>query len=358
MKSNRIFWLFVFLNLLAAGCRITLQTEIPAATPPLITATLPPLPTPRPTETASPTALPPTPAPVLGVTATRLNVRAEPSTAGQVLGILPPNVTVQIVGQDAGGTWWQILYEAGEGGKGWVTAQYVQTAARPEVPVIGGVEEGAGSAVVIQPINVRSGPGTAFNSLGLLNPNDSVRLTGKNQDGTWLQIAFSGAPNGQGWVNAAFVRAQGVEQLPVVADSGTVIGTATPVDTPLPPSPTILPAPLDSDSAAAPLKTILFERDGIQTVIYNGEVSSPAGDAEDWIAFTPYDRFVFISLQCSGNGALLVEIGTDRLTFSCNETERAIPVTPGVAHLVHLQAVPSSGTLQTVNYTLRIKARP
>ncbi len=359
MKPNPVSSLLALASLLLTGCSITLQTELPTAAPLVITATLPPLPTPRPTETASPPPPTPTLVPVTGITSTQLNVRAEASTAGQVLGILPPNTTVQIVGQDAGGNWWQILYEAGEDGKGWVTAQYVQTAAGSQVPLVGSAEEGsAASAVVLQQINVRSGPGTGFNSLGILNANDTVRLTGKNQDGTWLQIAFSSAPDGKGWINAAFVRAQGIEALPILAESGEVMGTATPVDTPLPPTPTIVPAPMDLDSAAAPLKTILFEHDGTQTLIYNGEVSIPEGDAEDWIAFTPYGRFVFLSLQCSGNGSLLAEIAASRLTFSCGENKRAVTVTPGAVHLLHIKAAPADGTLQTVNYILTIQARP
>ncbi|GAB4457906.1 MAG: hypothetical protein Kow0070_10740 [Anaerolineales bacterium] len=345
---------------LISGCRITLQTELPTAVPTtLITATLPPSPTPRPSETPPPPPPTPTIAPVPGVTSTQLNVRAEPSTAGEVLGILAANVNVQIVGQDPGGNWWQILYEAGPDGKGWVTAQYVRTAAKPEVPVIGsGRTDTAGSAVVLQQINVRSGPGTAFNSLGILNTNDVIRLTGKNRDGSWLQIEFSGGADGKGWVNAAFVRTSDADALPIVADSGEVAGTATPADTPLPPTPTVVPAPSDFDSAEAPLKTILFERAGTQTLIYNGSVSAPEGDAQDWIAFTPYGNFVIVSLQCTGSGSLRAEVTPPGLLIDCNAPETAVPVTPGAAHLVHVEALSPDGALQSITYTLTIKARP
>lgn len=344
--------------LLTAGCSITIQTELPTVIPTtLITATLPPSLTPPPSATSTPLPPPPTAAPVAGTTSTQVNVRAEPSTTGKVLGILPANVSVQIVGRDPGGNWWQILYEAGSEGKGWVTAQYIRTATQPEVPVIGSGEEGA-VAVVIQQLNVRSGPGTGFNSLGILNANDVVRLTGKNRDGSWLQIEFAGGADGKGWVNAAFVRADGVDALPIIAETGEVAGTATPADTPLPPPPTVVPAPLDFDSADAPLKTILFERAGTRTLIYNGEVSVPEGDREDWIAFTPYGGFVFISLQCTGNGSLRAEITASGLTFACNEAGSVVPVTAGTAHLLHLEAVSTSGALQSIQYTLTIQARP
>jgi len=288
-----------------------------------------------------------------------LNVRAEPSTASEVLGIIAANQTVQIVGQDPGGNWWQIIYETSADGKGWVTSQYVETATRPEVPVIGG--EGASpnsgnSAVVIQQLNIRSGPGTSFDSLGILNANDVVSLTGKNRDGTWLQIEFAAGPDGKGWVNAAFVKADTLDVLPIVSDLGEVVGTGTPMDTPLPPAPTIVPAAMDFDSADVPLKTILFERAGTQTLIYNGDVSTPDGDMEDWIAFTPYDHFVFVSIQCTGNGSLHVDVIGTASDLACNGTAQAIQVEAGTMQTIHIEALPASGMLQYINYTLTIKA--
>lgn len=360
--QKQVISLLAAVSFLATGCSISIQTELPSAVPTtLITATLPPSPTARPSETPTPPPPAPTVVPVPGTTSTQLNVRAQPSTAGEALGVIAAGVTVQIVGRDPGGNWWQILYEAGSDGKGWVTAQYVETADRLEVPVIGGGGAGPGSgvsAVVIQQLNVRSGPGTSFNPLGILNADDVVSLTGKNRDGTWLQIEFASGPDGKGWVSAAFVKAQGVDTLPIVADTGEVVGTGTPMDTPPPPTPTVVPAPMDLDSADAPLKTILFERAGTQTLIYNGDVSAPDGDPADWIAFTTYNDYVFVSLQCSGNGSLRAEISGSGQKIACNEPEMALPVTPGTLYLVRLEAVSTSGALQAVNYTLTIKARP
>src|SRR6185503_1574198 len=143
-----------------------------------------------------------------------VNVRLEPSTASTVLGIIPADTTVEITGKDPDGKWWQIIYPHPEGidGKGWVTAQYITTDRTSDVPTIGGEETNPNNgnvAVVQEPINVRSGPGTDFNSLGTLNPHDVVNLTGKDQNGAWLQVEFPSGPEGKGWVNAAFVQAQG-----------------------------------------------------------------------------------------------------------------------------------------------------
>lgn len=359
--SSTLKTFLLIASLLFSGCSITIQTEFPTPTAPLLaTATLPPTQTPRPSETFTPPPPTPTIVPVQGTTSTQLNVRAEPSTVSETLGIIAANTSVQIVGRDPGGNWWQILYEAGTEGKGWVAAQYVETEAGPEVPVIGGGAESdsANGTVVIQQLNIRSGPGTGFNSLGILNANDVVNLTGKNRDGSWLQIEFSDGPDGKGWVNAAFVRTDDAGSLPIVSDSGEVVGTGTPMDIPLPPTPTLAPAPMDFDSADAPSKTILFERVGTQTLIYNGDVSQPDGDAEDWIAFTPYGNTVFASVQCAGNGSLHVEFVGSGSSLSCNEAEKIVPVQAGFAQLVHIQAATASDALRYVRYTLTIKANP
>src|SRR5687768_8087404 len=134
-------------------------TETASPTPALLTATLPPPITPQQTDT--PLAAPPTPTlvPAEGITSTQVNVRVEPSTASTVLGIIPPDMRVEIIGKDPGGSWWQILYPPGTQEKGWVTAQYIITAGTPEVPVIGGgADPGGGNVAIIQQqLNVRSG---------------------------------------------------------------------------------------------------------------------------------------------------------------------------------------------------------
>jgi uncharacterized protein YraI len=288
-------------------------------------------------------------------------VRAEPSTTGDVLGLIPASTKVQIIGTDPGGNWWQILYPAGSEGKGWVTAKYVTTVSKPQVPVIGGGEanpNAGNSAVVIQQLNVRNGPGTSFDSVGILNANDVVTLTGKNSNGSWLQIAFDKALNGNGWVNAAFLKANDLGSLPIVADSGAVVGTGTPENTPLPPTPTIVPAPLDKDSAEQPIKTVIFDRGGTNTLLYNGDVSTPDGDTEDWISVTPYGENLYVSIECVGNGtARALMIGSD-VKVECNQPMRLVPAEAGLPFLIEIQAVPASDALQYVRYNLTIKASP
>lgn len=329
--------------------------------PRIITATLNPTPTLPPSETSLPPAPQPTVTPVEGVATTQLNVRAEPSTASEVLGIVGTNTKIQIVGRDSNENWWQIIFEAGAGGKGWVTAQYVETAGRPDVPVIGG--SGANplsgnTAIIIQQINIRSGPGTGFNSLGTLNANDVVNLTGKNSAGTWLQIDFLKGPEGKGWINSGFARMDAGVNLLVVSDEGNVIGTGTPADTPLPPTLTIVPALSDFDSANAPVKTVLLGGVGTHSALYNGDVSFPEGDTEDWISITPQENTVYASVKCTGSQSIQIKVVGTSINLQCNGTTRAISTSMNNPFLIHIQAQGTENQLQYTSYILNIKVSP
>ena len=364
----RTLLIVAILALIGAGCDVQIRREpLPTKTPFRVTPTLPGTPTSAPSETAAPPPEQPTVVPVAGVTSTQVNVRAEPSTAGSVLGIIPAETRVEITGKDPGESWWQINYPQGADGKGWVTAQYVIAPNEAEIPVVGGTQTdptGGNVAVVQQQLNVRSGPGTGFNSLGTLNPQDVVALTGKDPNGAWLQIDFpSGAgPDGKGWVNAAFVQAQGVESLPIITETGEIVGTGTPTSIPFTPTPTVVPAPEDNDSPGAPIASVVFEPAGTQTLIYTGDLSGPQGDTEDWIAFKPYSSSVFVSMECQGSDSLQIKLienarpsGT---SIACGQPINQMNVQPGSNYLVHLQAPSTIDHLQYIRYILTIKTRP
>jgi len=107
------------------------STATPSPSP---TATLTPVPTstlsPLPTQT-------PTPAPPQGVVREGpLNLREGPGIVYSSIGQLEEGMAVEITGRDEEGTWWQIAYEAGEEGRGWIAAEYVQTSGEIAVEVV------------------------------------------------------------------------------------------------------------------------------------------------------------------------------------------------------------------------------
>lgn len=240
-----------------------------------------------------------------------------------------------------------------------MTAQYVTVTNPSAIPVLGADSDNGRVAIVQQQINVRSGPGTGFNSLGTLSPQDVVNLTGKDSNGTWLQIEYPSGPEGKGWVSAGFVQAQGVESLPIITEAGHVVGTGTPTTIPATPTRTLIPAPTDDDSAGNPIVSVIFDPSETYTLIYNGDVSSPAGDPEDWIRFVPFGRQVSLEVSCM-SGELKIDLMQESqqpaLIIGC-DSRQVLNVTPGQAAVIHIRAAAGNGQMYSA-YTVKVKSIP
>lgn len=313
--------------------------------------------------TFAPPTLAPTAMPQEGTTTSQVNVRGEPSTAGAPLGMIGPDTRVQVLGKDPSGNWVQILYKQGSDGKGWLTAQYVNVKDMNSIPVIGGVDGSGPSGVIIQQVNVRTGPGTDSNTVGILNPKDIVSLVGKDPNGAWLQIQFANGPDGKGWVNTAYVQASGVDTLPIVGGTGEVLGTGTPTSIPSTITPTLIAAPQDNDSAQAPAVNVSFSPIGTRSLIYSSDVSTPEGDPEDWIQFSPFSTTVNASLTCFGNGKLNVELlqagkpVQNWGSLACGETKQII-LSSSLPYLLRLSAVSQGSSLVSVHYIIIVETAP
>ncbi|RME87363.1 MAG: SH3 domain-containing protein [Anaerolineae bacterium] len=371
LTMRRLPLSFFLLVLLTTACDVRISTPASTSTAlPFVTPTLPPTLTPRPSATPIPPTVPPTVAPVEAITTTTVNVRSEPNTASDILGRLGNATPVFIIGKDASGSWYQILYEKAPEGKGWLAAAYVRTQGEPDVPVIGaGGESGEGaSGLVTEKINVRSGPGTDFDSLGILNPNDVVTLVGRNASGTWLQIVYAAGPEGKGWIAAGYVQVQEEVDLPIVTEEGAVVGTGTPTPLPPTPTPTLVPAPPDDDSAQSPAVHVVFSPAASRAFSYSSDLSSPQGDSEDWVEFTfstPSDvARVLLSLTCQGNGEVRVELWQDGQklddwgSLACGDEEVPLTLYREEPFLFRLRAVGSGEGLSYVAYTLTVRAVP
>lgn len=71
------------------------------------------------------------------------------------------------------------------------------------------------SVHISRAINVRAGPGTLYAVLGVAGVGDSYPLLGRNEEGSWWQIAYGGLI---GWVLADLVEAEGVGEVPLAQD--------------------------------------------------------------------------------------------------------------------------------------------
>ena len=80
-------------------------------------------------------------------------------------------------------------------------------------------------------LNVRAGPSTSYEILGLVPAGTLVEIVGQNSDGSWWQIVFVGGPDQRGWVSAEFAPSENAASVPVV-DTPTPQPTETPTDQP------------------------------------------------------------------------------------------------------------------------------
>ncbi|MFH2101975.1 MAG: SH3 domain-containing protein [Chloroflexota bacterium] len=65
-------------------------------------------------------------------------------------------------------------------------------------------------------VNVRTGPGQGYNSVGLVDPGGEVLVTGVDESGEWYQVLFEAGPSGKGWAAAAYITVENTGSLPVV----------------------------------------------------------------------------------------------------------------------------------------------
>jgi hypothetical protein len=82
-------------------------------------------------------------------------------------------------------------------------------------------------------VNVRAGPGTDYDRVGVLVPGQTSAILGRNPEGTWFEIEYIGGPNGIGWVSRDLVHVFGdVDTMPTILPPPTP--TLPPTTTPPP----------------------------------------------------------------------------------------------------------------------------
>jgi hypothetical protein len=234
-----------------------------------------------------------------------------------------------------------------------VRAEYVQVNATAEIPLIE-ITAGSGAAVsglVIQKINVRNGPGTEYDSLGVLNSNDVVFITGKDASGAWIQIEFANAPDGKGWVTAKFLQVENIEAVPMIGAAAEE--TAMPTSAVFAPNEIVMSAMQDGDSMQAPLAVAVFSAAGSRALQVSGDVSAPDGDTEDWIQFTTAGEVVAIKVTCPEN-TLRVELWLEEkpvngFSLSCRE-KSFVTVVPNSRYFLRL-----SNESGYTNYVLSVE---
>ena len=362
---KRFFWLLVVIPFLIASCGTPQLVASPTASTVFLSTSSPTL---APTATTQPPAPTATPKLIEGTLTIKVNVRSGPGTTYDSLGLLDAEEKVQILFSDPSGKWYRILYPGAPEGYGWVAAQFLRIPVWTLVPLLASPTPAGPGGRVLQRLNVRSGPGTTFNSLGLLEAEATVFLTGKNSTASWFQIEYPAGAGGRGWVTAQYIQTDAAN-LPVLDDFGTPVASSSgPTPIPITPTPTVGPAFSDKDSRLNPAIRVTFSASGTRQFTYSSQVSVPDGDPEDWVEFTPYsvnasDARLIFSLACSGNGTLNVALWQDGTllagwgTLACGDLNKLIPLPAGRVYQMHLAPIPGDG-LTLVNYVLTVQNTP
>jgi N-acetylmuramoyl-L-alanine amidase len=157
------------------------------------------------------------------VMSTYLNVRSGPGINFTSLGQVIAGDTLPIVGRTADGQWFQVETPFGTG---WVAAGFVVTrnefGASPVTTASAAEADVAGPVGIVNTgaLNVRTGPGPQYTSLGTLAGGTEVLIIGRNANWSWYLIE---TPVGTGWGSALYIVARGdTAGIPFVPAGATV----------------------------------------------------------------------------------------------------------------------------------------
>ncbi len=150
----------------------------------------------------------------------------------------------------------------------------------PNMPVAVVPTPAAGEPAAVANTNttIYSGPGENYVMYATFLTGSTAKIIGKSEDGLWWVISVPPAPNGQGWINAAWVTATGADGVAVVA---------TP---PVPPTVDMVPpAPEDPQATAIANVNIRsgpgtnFPAYGVAPFGTTGRVIGKSEDGEWWV---------------------------------------------------------------------------
>jgi uncharacterized protein YraI len=170
----------------------------------------------------------------LTITASSLNVRANPSKDASVVTQLPRDTQVEKLTASSDGQWFQVRTAAGA--SGWIAAQYAVEApsAAPAAPAPAPAAAPAQVQVAADRLNVRDTPSPAGAVVAQVTRGTTLARLGVSADGQWYQVSGGGVT---GWLSSQYAT-------PVAAAS------AAPAQTPQAPVPQAAPASTASGGIA------------------------------------------------------------------------------------------------------------
>ncbi|MFN8450336.1 MAG: serine hydrolase [Anaerolineae bacterium] len=85
------------------------------------------------------------------------------------------------------------------------------------------------TGTVLGEINVRYGPGTEYDRVGVAQAGDVLTITARNTQVPWVQVSYPDSPNGFAWVLADLLEIQGsLDDVPPISQTNLRLPTLTP----------------------------------------------------------------------------------------------------------------------------------
>ena len=228
-------------------------------------------------------------------------------------------------------------------------------------------------------LNVRSDPSADGNLLGTVEIFASVQIVGKDPTSSWWMIVYPESPTGTGWITAQFVQVPDPSGVPVIGaqpqaagntnitEAGpTVAGDELGVLSPTPNS-SLASAFPDGDSAQSPAVSVTLSKTTTRTFNYSSDISTPDGDAEDWVQFildgsNGQQSTVFVGLDCKGSGGLNVELIQNNSllqgweNISCGQySQLQLNLFVGAPYTLHLYPAQGDGSQIYIAYTVIVQ---
>lgn len=180
---------------------------------------------------------PPPPAPGVpsGVALEAVNLRTGPDTAYPSYGVVPKGTSGEIIGISENRGWWAVKLSTSVSSTGmaWVAGQYVQasntdgvptlpTPPRPPIIEVPLPPVDGPTAVALDVVNIRSGPGVQYPAYGVAAKGAKGEVVGVSEDRKWwvVKLPTNLVSTGQGWVSADWVKVTNAENVPVIPAPG------------------------------------------------------------------------------------------------------------------------------------------
>ncbi len=158
-------------------------------------------------------------------------LRSGPTLEFPVYGVAPTGSRAEVLGQSEDKEWWAVRLPTSltSDGTGWVAKVYTVASNAGNVPTIktpklpknitpAAPGSGAPSLVTREPLNVRTGPGNEYPSLGKVGIGSILGVLGVSPDREYyvVNVPLEIDRSGRGWVPARYVKTENVSNVPVV----------------------------------------------------------------------------------------------------------------------------------------------